>query len=247
MIRVIAAKELRALFASPLAWLVLGLLQFVLAWIFLLRLDAFIELQPRLAQLANAPGATDMVVPVLCSAAAMLLLTITPLFAMRLIAEERRNGTMTLLVSSPVSMTAIAVGKYLALLCLLGLVVAQVGALSLTLYAGGRPDLGLIATNLLGLLLMCTVFAAVALYASSLTAQPIVAALTALAMLLASWLVGMAASAPSSPLQLLAVTRRFESFNTGLLDTADLAWFPIVAVLFVALAVRRLDRDRLLG
>ena len=58
MIFTLAGKELRSLFASPLAWVVLAALQLVLAWVFLMRLDSFMELQPRLAQLANAPGVT---------------------------------------------------------------------------------------------------------------------------------------------------------------------------------------------
>jgi ABC-2 type transport system permease protein len=62
MIGALVGKELRSLFASPLAWAVLAVLQLVLAWLFLMRLDSFMELQPRLAQLANAPGATEVVI-----------------------------------------------------------------------------------------------------------------------------------------------------------------------------------------
>jgi ABC-2 type transport system permease protein len=61
MIRVIASRELRSLFLSPLAWSVLGVLQLVLAWVFLVQVDTFMQIQPRLAALEGAPGLTDLV------------------------------------------------------------------------------------------------------------------------------------------------------------------------------------------
>ena len=62
MIPTIAGKELKGLFSAPLAWIILAALQFIFAWIFLLRLDSFLELQPGLQQLANAPGVTEIVI-----------------------------------------------------------------------------------------------------------------------------------------------------------------------------------------
>jgi ABC-2 type transport system permease protein len=247
VILTLASKELRGLFVTPLAWIVLAVLQVVLAWIFLVRLDTFLELQPRLAQLANAPGVTELVVAPLFSATAIVLLMATPLFGMRMIAEERRNRTMTLLVSAPISMTTIVIGKWFGLALFLTLPMVLVTAMSSVLLAGADLDLGLLLANVIGLAFIIATFAAVALYASSLSSQPLVAAILALGILLASWLASLANPDPASPMQLLSVTRRFESFNAGMIDSADLIWHVVVITLFLALTVRRLDRDRLIG
>lgn len=247
MILTLAAKELRGLFSSPLAWIVLALLQLILAWVFLMRLDSFLELQPQLAQLANAPGASEVVIAPLFSAAAVILMMAAPLFGMRLIAEERRNRTMPLLMSAPISMTQIVLGKFVGLCVFLMLPVAMVSAMGYALAAGGEIDLGLLACNALGLALLLATFAAVVLFASSLTSQPIIAAVLGLGLLLASWLVSLANPDSAGAMQLLSVTRRFESFNAGLVDSADLAWHALAIVLFLLLTIRRLDRDRLVG
>ncbi len=247
MIATIASKELKGLFSAPLAWIVLAALQIILAWIFLMRLDSFLELQPGLQQLANAPGATEIVIAPLYSAAAFVLLMATPILAMRLIAEERRNRTMTLLISAPVSMTQIVLGKFLGLTAFLVLPIALVSAMGVSLQVGGDLDGGLILANVIGLALLVATFAAVGLFASSLTAQPIIAAVVALALLLASWLASLANPDPGSIVQMLSVTRRFESFNSGMLDSADVVWHLLMITLFLALTIRRLDRDRLVG
>jgi ABC-2 type transport system permease protein len=247
MIRVIAGKELKSLFASPLAWIVLAVLQLILAWVFLMRLDTFLELQPRLAQLANAPGATEIVLAPLFSAAAVVLLMATPILAMRAIAEERRNRTMTLLVSAPISMTAIVLGKFVGLVLFLLLPVLMAIVMSAALLAGGEIDAGLVGANAIGLALLVATFAAVGLFASSLTSQPIIAAVLALGLLLASWLASLANPDPASIAQMLSVTRRFESFNAGMFDSADAAWHLLAIALFLGLTIRRLDRDRLVG
>lgn len=247
MIRTLAAKELRSLFVSPLAWTLLALLQLVTAWIFLMRLDAFMELQPRLAQLANAPGATELIVAPTFSAAAMVLMMVVPLLSMRLIAEERRNRTMALLMSAPVSMTQIVLGKFVGLFVFLAIPVVLVAGMGIALGLGTQLDFGLLGANALGLALLLAVFTAVGLFASSLTRQPVVAAVLALGLLLASWLASLASPDPGSLMQMLSVTRRFESFNAGMIDSGDVLWHFLAIAVFLALAIRQLDRDRLVG
>lgn len=247
MILTLVNKELRSLFVSPLAWALLAVLQIVMAWIFLLRLDAFMELQPRIAQLANAPGATELIVAPLFSAVAMVLMMAVPLLSMRLIAEERRNRTMALLMSAPISMTQIVLGKYVGLVTFLIVPTALALAMGASLMLGTHLDTGLLAANGLGLLLLLATFAAVGLFASSLTRQPVVAAVLALGLLLASWLASLANPDPAGLMQMISITRRFESFNAGMIDSADVVWHLAVIVAFLALSVRQLDRDRLAG
>src|SRR5688500_6216166 len=99
----IVQKELKILFCSPLAWVVLALAQVVLAGVFLTHLDTFLQIQPQLIKIVNPPGVTEAIVAPLFAMAAIVLLTATPLLTARLIAEERRNQTLTFLISAPVS------------------------------------------------------------------------------------------------------------------------------------------------
>ena len=245
MIRVIAMKELRLLFGSPLAWVVLAFLQLMFAWVFLSRLRIYLQLQPQLAMTPSAPGVTELVAAPVFATASIMLLMVVPLLSMRLIAEERRNQTLPFLMSAPVSIGGIVLGKFVALLGFLLLAVALILLMSLSLYLGGRLDLGLIAVNALGLLLLCGTFAAVGLYLSCLTAQPLVAAVGTFAVLLALWLINISTNDPNSVLHLLSLIKHFDSFAKGTLAVNDLAYYVALIALFLLLSIRRLDGDRL--
>src|ERR1051325_8468131 len=119
MIFSIAWREFRALFLSPLAWSVLAALQAIIALMFLGRVELVQRYQGQLLAMENAPGITELVVPDLYGNAAIILLLVVPLLTMRLVSEERRNRTMPLLYSAPVSMTEIILGKYLGVLLFL--------------------------------------------------------------------------------------------------------------------------------
>lgn len=247
MILTVAAKELRALFVSPLAWVVLAFFQLVLAWIFLARLDAFLAIQGQLVALMNPPGATEVVISPVFGVASILLVMAVPLLSMRLVAEERRNQTMPFLLSAPLSMSDIVLGKFLGLFAFLLMPVLLIGAMGAALAVGGRLDWGLVASNLIGLALVAAGLAAIGLYASCLTAHPVVAAVTALAISLVLWMINLATSDPASPLHLVSLLKHFEPFTKGVVDTANLAYFALLIALFLLLAIRRLDADRLRG
>ena len=247
MIFTIACKELKTLFASSLAWTLLALVQLVLGWVFMGRLDAFLEIQSQLVQIANPPGVTEIIVAPIFAMAAAVLLMATPLLTMRLIAEERRNHTMTLLTSAPISMTDIVLGKFLGLMIFFCGVIFLVMVLSLSLLMGGTLDIGLLLSNAVGLLLICACFAALGLYISSLTAQPAVAAAGTLGILLGLWVMDIAADDGGSIMRTLSLLKHYESFNRGLIDTFDLAYFSLFILTFLVLAIRRLDGERLRG
>ena len=247
MIFTIAFKELKALFASSLAWTLLALVQLVLGWVFMGRLDAFMEVQSQLVQIANPPGVTEIIVAPIFAMAAAVLLMATPLLTMRLIAEERRNHTMTLLTSAPISMTDIVLGKFLGLMIFFCGVIFLVMVLSLSLLMGGTLDVGLLLSNAVGLLLIFACFAALGLYISSLTAQPAVAATGTLGILLGLWVMDIAADDGGSIMRTLSLLKHYESFNRGLIDTFDLAYFSLFIITFLVLAIRRLDGERLCG
>jgi len=245
MIRVVAMKELRLLFGSPLAWVVLAFLQLMFAWVFLSRLQMFLELQPQLAMTPSAPGVTEIVAAPVFGTASIMLLMVIPLLSMRLIAEERRNQTLPFLMSAPVSISGIVLGKFLALFGFLLLSVGLIVVMALSLYLGGRLDLGLLATNALGLLLLSGSFAAVGLYLSCLTAQPLIAAVGTFATLLALWLINISTNDPNSVLHLLSLIKHFDSFAKGTIALNDLVYYVVLIALFILLSIRRLDGDRL--
>ncbi|HEV2332368.1 MAG TPA: ABC transporter permease, partial [Gammaproteobacteria bacterium] len=95
----IAWRELRNLFLSPLAWCVLAVVQFILAWMFLVSVEGF------RGNPAGVAGVTDVVGAGLFSISSIVLLLVVPLLSMRLVAEERRSGSLALLLSAPVRMT----------------------------------------------------------------------------------------------------------------------------------------------
>ena len=247
MIVTIIRKELSMLFISPLAWILLALIQLVLTWVFLVRLDAFLEIQSQLMQIANPPGITEIIISPMFAMAAIILLMVTPLLSMRLLAEERRNHTLTLLISAPVSMTDIVIGKFLGLMVFFLAVIALIVALSISLRLGGALDFGLLLSNTLGLFLVTACFSALGLYISSLTAQPVLAAIGTLGVLLGLWMINLAASEPDGWLQYFSLLKHFEQFNQGLIDTLSIAYFILFILTFLLLTIRRLDGERLHG
>jgi len=248
MIATIAARELRSLFLSPLAWSILAVTLFILAYLFLSQLEAYVNLQPRLAALDGAPGVADIVVAPLFADAAVVLLLITPLVTMRVLSEERRNRTLSLLLSAPVSMTEIVVGKYLGVVSFFLILLGLLALMPLSLLAGTALDLGKLAAGMLGLMLVVAAFAAIGVYMSSLTEQPTVAAVTTFGLLLLLWIIDWAGDSRmegSSILAYLSMLRHYEALLKGLFSSADVAYYLLVIVLFIGFSIRRLDATRL--
>jgi len=256
MIITIAGKELKALFASPLAWLVLCVVQVIIGYAFLRRLDDFLQLQPQLATMASAPGATELVAAPVFGTLAALLLFAVPVLAMRLIAEERRNQTMVLLMSAPVSMTEIVLGKFLGLVIFLLSIVALATLMPFSIAGATRLDYGLLTGLAVGVTLLAAGFAAVSLYVSCLTVHPVAAAIGAFAALLGMLLAGEVAGdslrargwgVAASLVQVLSPIKNFEPFGKGMLDTYAIACSVLLIVVFLMLAIRQLDAQRLRG
>jgi ABC-2 type transport system permease protein len=256
MIFTIAARELKGLFSSPLAWMVLTAVQLIAGYAFLKRLDDFLQIQPQLVQLASPPGVTELVVVPLYATAAIVLMFAVPLLGMRSIAEERRNQTMVFLTSAPVSITQIILGKFVGLTFFVLLIVALVTLMPLTLTASTRLDYGLIASLCAGLILISAAFSAVSLYVSSLTTYPMAAAFGAFATLLLMMFMGETAGdglrargwqIPAALVQVFSPLKNFEPLGKGVIDTYAIACSLLLIGVFIVLAVRRLDSRRLRG
>ena len=247
MIRLLALRELRSLFAMPSTWFILAVLQFIFAWFFLARLEAFLEIQPQLAQLANPPGVTTTVAAPMFNTVALLLMMLVPMFTMRLIAEERRNQTLALLLSAPLSGRHIVLVKFLGLLIFLVVLMTGVPLMLYTLALGTDLDHGLLLSNILGLLLLTASYIALGLYISALTTQPIIAAIGAFAVLIGLWLADIGAAAEDSPWHSISPFNHFQNFNNGLLDSSDAAFFVLFTAVFLLLTMKRLHNNRIYG
>lgn len=244
----IAARELRSLFLSPLAWSILAVIQLLLGYLFLAQLEYFQILEPRIAALEDGPGVTDLVVAPLYGNAGVILLLVTPLLTMRLVSEERRSRTLSLLFSAPVSVSEIILGKYLGTLGLMGILVLMITLMPLSLAVGTSLDWGKLAACVLALGLLLAAFTAIGLYLSTLTPQPIVAAIGGFGALLLLWIIdwsGTIGTESGKVLGYLSLLRHYENLLKGQVSTSSLAYFLLLSAAFVVLSIRQLDNDRL--
>jgi ABC-2 type transport system permease protein len=249
MVFSIAARELRGLFLSPLAWAILAVTQGILAFQFLSHIDYFVELQPQLAALEGAPGISDLIIAPLYADAAIVLLLITPLITMRVLSEERRSRTLSLLFSAPLSMTEIVLGKYLGVLGFFLVILAMLTLMPLSLLTGSALDLGKLAACALGLALVLAAFSAVGVYMSSLTEQPVIAAVTSFGLLLLLLLLdrGSLPGDEVNVLGYLSMLTHYEPLLKGLINSTDVIYYLLTTVLFLGFTIRRLDAMRLQG
>ncbi|MCP3666807.1 MAG: ABC transporter permease subunit [Gammaproteobacteria bacterium] len=245
MLLAIAGRDLRSLFYSPLAWSLAGVMQFLLAWIFLLQVEGFLEIQSRLANLPNPPGVTDQIAIPTINTAATIIMLLLPLLSMRSFSEAYRNGTFGLLQSAPVSLWHIVLGKYLALLLTLAPMILLTALTVLSLQLGSSLDTGRILAALLGLTLITATHAAIGILLSSLTRQPAVAAVATYGALLFLWF--MAIGSETGGLTTLSTTFHFNTMLSGLVSSNNLLYFLLLIILSLSLTVNRLDSQRVLG
>ena len=248
---IIATSEFKRLFNFPLAWSVLAILQFILALMFLMFMEEFIAvIQPATATMQNPPGVTAVVLSPLYLWAGIIMLAVMPIMTMRLFAEERMNKTLTLLLSSPLSSTQIVLGKFIGVLFFIVLLVAMIILMPLSLTVGTTLDWGVILTSSLGLFLLLSSFAAAGLFISSLTSQPIIAAISSFGLLLLLVVLYLSGSSQSNSSEIFIYLSHFSHFLPfleGVFDTSDLVYYLLFIVGFLVLAIRKLDNDRLLG
>ncbi len=248
MILSIAAREVRTLFLSPLAWSVLAVVQFILAYLFLSQIDTYSMLAPQLVGMEGAPGISDIIVAPLFGNTAVILLLVAPLITMRAIAEERRNKTLSLLLSAPVSMTEIVLGKYFGLLFFFLIMISMIALMPLSLLAGTDLDLGKLASGLLGIVLLIAAFTAAGLFMSSLTDHSTVAAVSTFGLLLLLWIIDWAGNSGAevgTVFSYLSVLRHYESLLKGLFNSTDVIYYLLFIVTFLVLSIQRLDAQRL--
>jgi ABC-2 type transport system permease protein len=248
MIWTLAGRELKTLFLSPLAWVILAIVQGLCAYFFLLYLDLFMQLQPRIAAAPSGPGVTDIVVAPLFSTAATVLLLVVPLLTMRLVSEERRAKTLSLLISAPVSMTEIILGKFVGVFIFVFIMLLFIAIMPLSLLVGGSIDTGLWLSGFLGLILLLGTFCSIGLFISTLTKQPTVAAIGTFGILLLLWILNLAGSTGNGGGELfayLSLLTHYQQLLQGIFSSSDIVYYLLVTITCLILSIRRLDADRL--
>ncbi|MBI2830319.1 MAG: ABC transporter permease subunit [Chloroflexi bacterium] len=228
----IAFKEFKSYLTSPMAYIVTS--------IFLALSGVFFGISPSTYLETSIKGFLE--------AGNMVLLLLSAALTMRLLAEERKMGTLELLLTAPVRDSEIILGKFLGSLGILSVMLALTFYYPLLLIIFGDPDMGPIGTGYLGLFLLGSACLAVGLFASSLTSNQIVSAVVAGGILFALWFIGVAASylpeAMAKVIGFFSLSYYFPDFMNGVIDTRGIVYYLSITVLFIFLAIRSLENSR---
>ena len=223
-------KEEKAIFTSPIAYVVLSVFLLIMGYTFTLTL--FVSHVPTLVHL-------------FFQIYVLFLLTV-PIITMRLVAEERRLRTIEMLLTAPVSEPVVVFAKYLASLSLIVLMLLLSGAYAIALGMLGQPDWGPICSGYLGLFLLGGALVAVGLFTSTLVSNQIIAALLSLSLFLLLWIIDHFGWMLPDPFDAFVVNLsllvHFTPFATGSLFLSDAGFFISVALLGLFLSVRALAR-----
>jgi ABC-2 type transport system permease protein len=256
---IIAKREIKSLFVSPAAYIVLGIFALLSGIQFLLSLERFDQTlqQAKIqAQLMKNPEALSylnlngMLISNVIAFGYFLVLFTVPAITMRLLCEERNQGTHELLLTSPISTWDIVMGKFIAGVTFFLTMVATHALFLIVMFAYGNPEPGPVFAGYLGLILGGISFITIGLFASSLTKNQIISFFVSLFVSLIFMMVGWAAGSTSGHLaeflQQAAITAHFENFNKGLITVSSIVYFLTIWVFFLSatrVAVQSMARN----
>lgn len=250
---ILAGKDIRSLFVSPIAYVVLTGFLLLGGWFFFNLLFRFNYLLTLYTSFQNFQGLQSLnlnehVIAPLLHNLAIVLVILVPIITMRAFAEEKRNGTYELLLTSPLTVTQIVLGKFLGCLFFISVMILLTGVYPVILFLYGNPELGILASGYLGLYLLGVVFISVGLLTSSLTENQIVAAVTCFVILLLlyvlSWPAETTGTALGEALKYLSVIEHFSEMVKGIIDTKNLVYFLTVIFLSLFLTHRCVEASR---
>lgn len=246
----ICRRELKSYFSSPIAYLLMAMFAFLFGFFFWNAVGYFVALSLR-AQMSGQAMPMDlneMVIRPLLMNVSVIGLFLIPLISMRLFAEEKRSGTIELLLTSPVYDMEIIVGKWLAATalyaCLLGISALNFGFLFLY----GQPDWKPMLIGYLGLILQAGGLLAIGAFISTMTKNQIIAGGVTFGVCLMlwvlEWVAGYETATWATVLGYMSVVRHFEPFSKGVIDTRDFVYFASVIFVGLFLTARSLESLR---
>ena len=248
---IIAKRDLGSFFNSPIFYVVTTVFLIIYSFIFfnILNFFSFQSFQARQLQAMGMNlNLNEMVIEPSLQNMSVILLMIIPIITMRSFADEKKMKTFRLLLSSPVHLGEIILGKFLACMIVVAVMISISSYSVGFLFLLGEPEPGPIVTGYLGILLMAGCFVSVGIFASSLTDNQIVAAVLTFGFSLFMWVIGWGAQAAGSTtgqvLQYLSIVDHLDRFLKGLVDTSDLVYYLSFILFNLFLCHRVLDSNR---
>ncbi len=249
-------REMSSYFVSPIAYIVVGVFLLITGYFFYNILSFFIEASFRAQMQAARFGAPqEMDVPSLVirnffGIVSTVILFMIPILTMSVYAEERKRGTMELLMTSPLTEFQIVIGKFLAAFNLYVLMVAPTFIYQVIMNSYSEPGIPwrVLMSGYLGTLLLGAVLVAIGSFISSLTESQIIAAIVTFAVFLLLWVLDFgvrgATTTTGEVLQYLSILRHFEDFSRGVIDTSSVVFYLSMTALGLFLTLRSLDSMR---
>jgi ABC-2 type transport system permease protein len=247
---IICRKELRSYFVSPIAYLLLGMFTIVFGFFFWNAVGYFVfagmEAQMRGGRFPM--NVNEQVIRPLVSNISVIGLFLIPMITMRLFAEEKRSGTIELLVTSPIRDLEVVLGKWLAAMILYSAMLLLTALNFVWLFRYGNPDWKPLAVAYLGLLLQAGALLAIGTFLSTLTRNQIIAGAATFGVCLLLWVLEWVSDYESATwsrvMAYLSVLTHFESFAKGLLSIKDAVFYVTAIVLGLFLTVRSMESLR---
>jgi ABC-2 type transport system permease protein len=248
----IAQKEFRSYFASPIAYILIGFFSLLFGFFFYVFLMAFVQQSEQMMNFGGGGNVNvnQMMIRGLFQNTAVIVLFMMPMITMRTYSEEKRSGTIELLLTSPVSDIEIILGKFLGALSLYAAMLLVTMLYIAILFRLGNPEWRPIAAGYLGLLLMGGCFLSVGLFISSLTKNQIVAAFMTFATFLMFWIINwLGESWPGArdTLSYLSITEHFDDFSRGIIDSKHLVYYLTFITFGLFLTAKSVDSERWRG
>jgi ABC-2 type transport system permease protein len=247
-------KEMRLYFTSPIAYAVFTVFTVVVGFFFFAVFNYYQLISQQAAMnpmAARDLSVTEGVLRPLFQNISVIMLFMLPIVTMRLFAEEKRSGSIELLLTYPIRDGEVLLGKYLAALSVLLGMLALTLAYPAMVASAAQLEWGTLLTGYLGLILQGAAFIAIGVMISSLTENQIVAALATFGTLLMFWVISWASDAAPGGigriLSHLSITEHFETFAKGVIDTKDLIYYLNLTILSLFLTLRSLESKRWRG
>ncbi|HVC19949.1 MAG TPA: ABC transporter permease subunit [Vicinamibacterales bacterium] len=251
----IARKELRSYFTSPIGFVVIGLFALLFGYFYVAILSFFVRESMQAGQFAMGGPQTvnvdeQMIRPLLLNTS-VLVLFIMPMITMRTYSEEKRSGTIELLLTSPVTDFQIIMGKFIGAMALYALMLLVTFIHIALLFVYGNPQWQTVACGYLGLLLLGGSFISVGLFISSLTRNQIVAGMITFAVFLLFWVIDWIGSFSGPTVaaitNYLSITQHFDDFSKGVLDLSHLVFYLSFITFGLFLTAKSVDSERWRG